>query len=73
MTLRGVDTSGRTVSRVGDASNVDGMEGVEGIVDANEGVEPFEDLIDWVVATPAVPPTFDHSFVISEYGKVATS
>lgn len=46
---------------------------MEGFVNADEGVEPFEDLIDGVVATPAVPPTFDHSFVISIYGKVAAS
>jgi hypothetical protein len=73
LTLGRVDASGGTISGVGGASDVDGMEGVEGFIDADGGMEAFEDLIDGTVATPAVPPTFDHSLVISVYGEVAAS
>ena len=68
-----VDASGRTVGGVGGASDVDRVEGVEGVVDANEGVEPFEDFVDRMVATPAVPPAFDHSLVVSVDGEVFAS
>ena len=73
MTLIGVDAAGGTIGGVGGASDVDGMEGVEGFVDADEGVEPFEDFVDRAVATPAIPPAFDHPLVVSVYGEVAAS
>ena len=46
MTLGRVDALGGTISRVGGTSNIDGMEGVEGFINADEGMELFEDLID---------------------------
>jgi hypothetical protein len=46
------------------------MEGMERVLDADEGMEPFEDFVDSAIAAPTVPPSLDHSFVVSVYGKV---
>jgi len=46
------------------------MEGMEGVLNANEGMELFEDLIDGTIAALTIPPYLNHSFVVSIYGKV---
>jgi hypothetical protein len=43
---------------------------MEGIVDTNEGVEPFEDLIDRLIPAPTVPPSLNHSLVVAINGEM---
>jgi len=38
---------------------------MKGVNCADERMETFEDLVNGAVATSAIPPTFNHSFVIS--------
>ena len=46
---------------------------MDGIVDANEGVEVFENLINGSILAPAIPQPFDNSFVVTIYGEVLAS
>jgi hypothetical protein len=46
---------------------------MEGVFNADKRMEPFKDLIDSTIAAVAIPPSFDHSFVVSGYGKVLAS
>lgn len=75
MTQGGIDASGWTVSWVGgtSASNIDGMEGVERVIDADQGMELFEDLVNRTVVAPTIPPTFNHALVVSIDDEVPAS
>jgi hypothetical protein len=37
---------------------------MKGVDCANERMEAFEDLVNGAIAASAIPPTFNHSFVI---------
>ena len=41
------------------------MKGVAGAVEVNEFVKPLEDLVDRCILTSAIPPTLNHSLVVS--------
>ena len=40
---------------------------------ANECIDPLENFVDGVVATLTVPPTLDHSFVVSMDGEMPSN
>ena len=58
---------------VGAAWDVNCVEGEVRVDNANERVDPLEDLVDGTVATSAIPPTFNHSLVVTVDGKVPSS
>ena len=43
---------------------------MEGVLDADKGMEMFEYLVNRVVVASAIPPTLNHSFVVSVDGEV---
>ena len=49
------------------------MEGEVRVDNANERVDPLEDLVDGTVATSSIPPTFNHSLVVTVDGEVPSS
>ena len=71
--MGGVYTSRGPVCRVGATWDVNCVERDERVNNADKGVDPLKDFIDGMVATLTVPPTLDHSLVVSMDGKVPAS
>ena len=46
---------------------------MEGVIHADKQVEVFEYFVNGMVAASAIPPTFNHSLVVSVDGEVPTS
>ena len=70
MTNGGVYTSGGPIGRVGPTWDVNCVEGVD---NANESVDPLENFVDGAVVTLTIPPTINHSFVVSMDGEMPSN
>jgi hypothetical protein len=49
------------------------VEGVSVTVVPQEGIDMLEDIVDVLVLTPTIPPTFNNSFVVAMNGEVSVT